>query len=56
MDYRKLNKITYKKYFPIPFIDQMLNKLADIIFYFFLDGYSVYNQNATTPEDHIKTK
>ncbi|KAK8995452.1 hypothetical protein V6N11_069883 [Hibiscus sabdariffa] len=28
MDYRKLNKATKKGHFPLPFIDQMLNRLA----------------------------
>ncbi|KAL4386771.1 hypothetical protein GQ457_09G019970 [Hibiscus cannabinus] len=46
MDYRKLNKATRKDHFPIPFIDQMLDRLAGKQFYCFLDGYSRYNQIA----------
>lgn len=42
MDYRKLNVMT-KKDFSLPFIDQMLNKLAEKEFYCFLDSYSRYN-------------
>ncbi|KAL4273391.1 hypothetical protein GQ457_13G013790 [Hibiscus cannabinus] len=43
MDYQKLNKATRKDHFPLPFIDQMLDRLAGKQFYCFLDGYSGYN-------------
>ncbi|CAL9024895.1 unnamed protein product [Prunus brigantina] len=39
-DYRKLNSDTRKDYFPMPFIDQMLERLAGHTYYCFLDGYS----------------
>ncbi|PIN17626.1 DNA-directed DNA polymerase [Handroanthus impetiginosus] len=55
MDYRKLNKATRKDHFPLPFIDQMLDRLAGKEFYYFLDGYSGYNQIAIAPEDQEKT-
>ncbi|KAL4291997.1 hypothetical protein GQ457_14G014960 [Hibiscus cannabinus] len=55
MDYRKLNKATRKDRFPLPFIDQMLDRLAGKQFYCFLDGYSRYNQIAIAPEDQSKT-
>ena len=48
MDYKKLNKATRKDYFPLPFIDQMLYRLAGHKFYYFLDGYSGYNQISIT--------
>ncbi|PIN03167.1 DNA-directed DNA polymerase [Handroanthus impetiginosus] len=51
MDYRKLNKATRKDHFPLPFIDQMLDRLAGKKFDCFLDGYSGYNQIAIAPED-----
>lgn len=51
MDYRKLNKATRKDHFPLPFIDQMLDRLAGKQYYCFLDRYSGYNQIAITPED-----
>ena len=38
MDYRKLNKVTRKDHFPLPFLDQMLDRLAGRSFYCFLDG------------------
>ncbi|KAK8713476.1 hypothetical protein V6N13_148692 [Hibiscus sabdariffa] len=55
MDYRKLNKATKKDHFPLPFIDQMLDRLAGKEFYCFLDGYSGYNQIAIAEEDQEKT-
>ena len=55
MDYRRLNKATRKDHFPLPFIDQMLDRLAGKDFYCFLDGYSGYNQIAVAPEDQEKT-
>ncbi|CAN6560291.1 unnamed protein product [Malus baccata var. baccata] len=55
IDYRKLNNTTRKDHFPLPFIDQMLERLAGHSFYCFLDGYSGYNQIAIAPEDQEKT-
>ncbi|KAI5326989.1 hypothetical protein L3X38_026385 [Prunus dulcis] len=55
VDYRKLNTGTRKDHFPLPFIDQMLERLAGRAFYCFLDGYSGYNQIPITPEDQEKT-
>ncbi|KAL4367187.1 hypothetical protein GQ457_05G021510 [Hibiscus cannabinus] len=55
MDYRKLNKAKRKDHFPLPFIDQMLDRLAGKQFYCFLDGYSGYNQIAIALEDQSKT-
>ncbi|XP_060190996.1 uncharacterized protein LOC132620349 [Lycium barbarum] len=55
MDYRKLNKWTKKDHFPMPFMDQMLDRLAGRDYYCFLDGYSGYNQISIAPEDQEKT-
>ena len=55
IDYRKLNATTRKDHFPLPFIDQMLERLAGHAFYCFLDGYSGYNQIVIAPEDQEKT-
>ena len=55
MDYMKLNKATRNDHFPLPFIDQMLDKLIGKEYYCFLDGYSRYNQIAIAPEDQEKT-
>jgi hypothetical protein len=42
IDYRKLNKATQKDHFPLLFIDEMLERLANHSFYY-LDGYSGYH-------------
>ena len=55
IDYRRLNKATRKDHFPLPFIDQMIERLAGHAYYCFLDGYSGYNQIAIMPEDQEKT-
>ena len=55
IDYRKLNKATRKDHFPLPFIDQMLDRLAGHPYYCFLVGYYGYNQIAIALEDQEKT-
>ncbi|CAM8940922.1 unnamed protein product [Rhodiola kirilowii] len=40
IDFRKLNKSTKKDHFPLPFIDQMLERLAKHDYFCYLDGYS----------------
>ena len=55
IDYRKLNSMTKKDHFPLPFIDQILERLAGAKYFCFLDGYSGYNQVAIYPEDQEKT-
>ena len=47
--------MTRKDHFLLPFIDQMLNKLAGNEYFCFLDGYSVYNQLEIALEDHENT-
>ncbi|XP_070029148.1 uncharacterized protein [Nicotiana sylvestris] len=54
MDYRKLNKVTHKDHFPLPFLDQMVDRLAGCSYYCFLDGYSGYNQIMIAPKDQEK--
>ena len=56
IDYRKLNTTTKEDHYPLPFIDQMLDKLAGHSHYCFLDRYSGYNQIDITLEDQEKTK
>ena len=42
VEYRRLNEVTRKDHFPLPFIDQLLERVSEHPFYFFLDGYSGY--------------
>jgi len=55
INYRKLNAATRKDHFPLPFIDQMLERLAGHQHYCFLDGYSGYNQIPIATDDQEKT-
>lgn len=55
IDYRRLNQASRKDYFPLPFIDQMLERLAVKSHYCFLDGFSDYFQIHITSEDQEKT-
>ena len=54
IDYRKLNKATQKDHFPLPFLDQMLDRLVGHEYYCFLYGYFGYNQIAIALEDPKK--
>nr|GEZ66122.1 reverse transcriptase domain-containing protein [Tanacetum cinerariifolium] len=53
--YRKLNAATRKDHFPLPFMDQMLERPAGNEFYCFLDGFSGYFQISVNSPDHEKT-
>ncbi|GJS83082.1 reverse transcriptase domain-containing protein [Tanacetum coccineum] len=55
IDYRKLNDATRKDHFPLPFMDQMLERLAENEYYCFLDGFSGYFQIPIDPLDQEKT-
>ncbi|GJT07070.1 reverse transcriptase domain-containing protein [Tanacetum coccineum] len=55
IDYRKLNEATEKDYFPLPFMDQMLEILAGNKYFYFLDGFFVYFQIPIDPMDQEKT-
>ncbi|RDY11968.1 Retrovirus-related Pol polyprotein, partial [Mucuna pruriens] len=54
IDYRKLNQATRKDHFPLPFLDQLLEKLAKKSHYCFLDRYSGYMQIHIAPKDQYK--
>ncbi|GJS50634.1 reverse transcriptase domain-containing protein [Tanacetum coccineum] len=55
IDYCKLNEATRKDHFPLPFMDQMLERLAGNEYYCFLDGFSGYFQIPIDPKDQEKT-
>nr|GEX70091.1 retrovirus-related Pol polyprotein from transposon 297 family [Tanacetum cinerariifolium] len=55
IDYRKLNEATGKDHFPLPFMDQMLERLAGNQYYCFLDGFYGYFQIPINPKDREKT-
>nr|GFB46412.1 reverse transcriptase domain-containing protein [Tanacetum cinerariifolium] len=56
IDYWKLNEVTRKDHFPLPFMDQILERLAGNEYYCFLDGFSGYFQIPIDPKDQEKTK
>jgi hypothetical protein len=55
IDYRKLNSMTRKYHFPLSFMDQILERVAGHEFYYFLDGYSGYNQIEIAMKDQENT-
>ena len=55
IDYRKLNDVTRKDHFSLPFLDQILERVAGHPYYCFLDGYSDYYQIPIALEDQEKT-
>ncbi|RDX80784.1 hypothetical protein CR513_38632, partial [Mucuna pruriens] len=49
IDYRKLNQLTRKDHFPLPFIDQVLEKLLEKSHhYFWMIHIAPMNQHKTT--------
>nr|GEX38889.1 hypothetical protein [Tanacetum cinerariifolium] len=50
-----LNEATRKDHFQLPFMDQMLERLAGNEYYCFLDGFSGYFQIPIDPKDQEKT-
>nr|GEX68690.1 reverse transcriptase domain-containing protein [Tanacetum cinerariifolium] len=55
IDYRKLNEATRKDHFPLPFMDQLLERLVGNEYYCFLDGFSGYFQIPIDLKDQEKT-
>ena len=55
IDYIKLNKATRKYHYPLPFIDQMLERLSKHTHFCFLDGYSGFSQIPVSQPGQEKT-
>ncbi|KAK1616570.1 hypothetical protein QYE76_022087 [Lolium multiflorum] len=55
IDFRKVNKVTKKDHYHLPFIDQMLERLSKNTHFCFLDGYSGFSQIAVRAKDQEKT-
>ncbi|GJR54948.1 reverse transcriptase domain-containing protein [Tanacetum coccineum] len=55
IDNHKHNEATAKDHFPLPFMDQMLERLAGNKYFCFLDGFSGYFQIPINPNDQEKT-
>jgi hypothetical protein len=53
-DFRKVNNVTKKDHYPLPFIDQMLERLSKKTHFCFLDGYSGFSQIAVKKQDQEK--
>ena len=55
IDYKRLNEVTRKDHFSLPFMDQLLERISGHPFYCFLDGYSGYFQIEIAAEDQENT-
>lgn len=55
VDYRALNKLTIKNRYPLPRIDDLLDKVAGCSAYSSIDLYQAYHQLKISPEDVPKT-
>jgi len=54
INYQKLNKTTCKDHFSLPFVDQMLQRLAKNLYFCHLDGYFGFFQIPIHPNDQEK--
>ena len=51
IDFRKLNVVTKKDHFPLPFLDQVLERVVGHDYYYLLDGYLSYFKITIALED-----
>ena len=54
VDFRKLNKATTKDHYPLPFVDQMLERLSKHTHFCFPYGYSGFSQIHVSQPDQEK--
>jgi len=55
VNYKALNKVTKKDRYPLPFCEEILEKVAGHKMYTFGNGYRGYHQVKIAPEDQLKT-
>ena len=55
VDYRALNKLTFKNRYPLPRIDDLFDKLHGAQYFTSLDAASGFHQILLKPEDRPKT-
>ena len=55
IDYRRLNEVTRKYHFPLPFINHLLERISGNPFYCFLNGYSGYFHIEISTKDQAKS-
>jgi hypothetical protein len=53
--YRDLNKDCSKENYPTPFIDRIIDNCVGSVIFYFMDGFSGYNQIDILPTDQHKT-
>ena len=51
---KKVNAATICDHYPLPIIDQVIERVASAKAYSFLDGFSGYNQLPIAPKDQHK--
>ena len=55
VDLKKVNVAMRRDHYPLPYLEHVLERVANKEAYNFLDGYSSYNQITIAPEDQAKT-
>ena len=55
VDYRKLNMVTIRDVFPLPFTNSVIDAIAGHEMYSFLDSFNDYNQFCMQSDDQEKT-
>ena len=55
MDFRNLNKVSLKDNYPLPKLDQILQRMVGLEIISTMDGFLGYNQVKVLPEDQEKT-
>jgi hypothetical protein len=54
VNFKKLNKVTRKDPYPLPFSNEVLNTIVGYETYLFIDGYSRYHHILITLKDRYK--